>query len=156
MASSSSLREKRTTPFERKANPTGWINDEEIQSDFVCLWGFKELDGDYYPNLVKVFYANLRVKDSLILSRVKGVDVWIDEAIWNTIAGFHPARIKSHLGMCGINKMAIYKDCIRFPEEPRDFTLFRVGDLKRDECVCAFVIAWVILPRGGNHAQLTT
>ncbi|KOM26692.1 hypothetical protein LR48_Vigan304s003900 [Vigna angularis] len=44
--------------------------------------------------------------------------------------------------------MAIYK-------EPREFTLFRVGGLRRDELLCAFVIAWIMLPRGGNHAQLT-
>lgn len=113
------------------------------------------MDGDYYPDLVKVFYKNLWVEDSRIHFRVKGVDVCIDEAVWKTIARFRIAGIKSHLGMLGINKMTIYKDCLRFLEEPRDFTLFRVDGLKGDEGLCAFVIAWILLPRGGNHAQLT-
>lgn len=52
--------------------------------------------------------------------------------------------IKSHLSVLGIKKMAIYKDCLRNPDEPRDFTL------------CAFVIVLILLPRGGNHAQLIT
>lgn len=38
---------------------------------------FVELEGDFYPDLVKVFYANIRVQDSCILSRVKGVDICI-------------------------------------------------------------------------------
>ncbi|WVZ20742.1 hypothetical protein V8G54_008064, partial [Vigna mungo] len=82
---------------------------------------------------------SLWVEDSRIHSQVKGVDVCIDEAVWKIVAGFHIAGIKSHLGML----------------EPRDFTLFRVGGLEKDEGLCAFVIAWVLLPRGGNQAQLT-
>ncbi|KOM26455.1 hypothetical protein LR48_Vigan272s004300 [Vigna angularis] len=88
----------------------------------------------------EVFYANLRIKGSRILSPVKGVDVCIDEAVWKTVVGFHPAGIKPHPAG------------IKF--HPADMTL--VAGLKRDELLCAFVIAWVLLPRGGNHAQLTS
>ncbi|KOM52147.1 hypothetical protein LR48_Vigan09g080600 [Vigna angularis] len=42
---------------------------------------FVELEGDYYPNLVKVFYANIQAKENLIRSDVKGVDIRIDEAV---------------------------------------------------------------------------
>ncbi|KOM34646.1 hypothetical protein LR48_Vigan02g079600 [Vigna angularis] len=58
--------------------------------------------------------------------------------------------------MSGINKMTIYRDCLRSAEEPRDFTLFKVGGLKKNERLCAFIIAWILLPRGGNHAKLST
>ncbi|KOM58410.1 hypothetical protein LR48_Vigan11g144400 [Vigna angularis] len=51
----------------------------------------------------------------------------------NAIAGFHPEGLKSHQGILGINKMAIYKNCLRIHDEPRDFALFRGGGMKRDE-----------------------
>lgn len=28
--------------------------------------------------------------------------------------------------------------------------------MKREDRLCAFVIPWILLPRGSNHAQLTT
>lgn len=79
------------------------------------------MSGDWYPNLVKVFNANLRVENGLVYSRMKGVNIKLDETIWTTIAGFRPNGYKSHLGASGINKLEIYKDCLRFPDEPRYF-----------------------------------
>ncbi|KOM25721.1 hypothetical protein LR48_Vigan176s001700 [Vigna angularis] len=161
MFSSSIRRGKWYAPIEREANPNGWLSDKEKQSDFVCLWGFKdvikhkilsllffinewfifqewliyfglakfvELEGEYYLDLVKVFYANLSVDNRRILSRVKVLDICIDEVVWKTFAGFH--QLES--------------------------SLIKVGGLKRDERLCAFMIARIILSRGGNHAQLTT
>ncbi|BAT82061.1 hypothetical protein VIGAN_03200500 [Vigna angularis var. angularis] len=113
------------------------------------------MSGDWYPDLIKVFYANLRVENGIICSRVKGVNNKLDEGISSMIVGFKLGGHKSHLSVLVINKLAIYKACLRNPDEPRDFTLFNVGGLKRDDRLCAFVIAWILLPRGGNHAQLT-
>lgn len=84
------------------------------------------MNGDYFPDLVKVFYVNLKVVDGLIYSRVKGVDIKIDEAMWITIARFHPEGLKSYQGIPRINNMGFYKNFLRFPDEPRDFTLLRV------------------------------
>ncbi|KOM26510.1 hypothetical protein LR48_Vigan280s001000 [Vigna angularis] len=120
------------------------------------LTKFVELEGDYYPKLVKVFYANLKVEGSHILSRVKGVDIYIDEVVLKTIVGFHPGGKKCHQGISSINKVAIYKDCLRNSEQPRDHTLFRVFVLKTNERLCAFVIATILLPRNENLAQLNT
>ncbi|KAG2384495.1 Pentatricopeptide repeat-containing protein [Vigna angularis] len=43
--------------------------------------------------------------------------------------------------------MVIYKDCLRSPKELGDFTLFKVGGLEKNERLCAFIIAWILLPR---------
>lgn len=111
---------------------------------------------DWYPDLIKVFYVNLRVENGIICSRVKGVNIKLDEGIWSTIVGFKLGGYKSQLGMLGINRLAIYKACLRNPYEPRDFTLSKSWGTKRDGRLCAFVISWILLPRGGNNAQLTT
>ncbi|KOM48181.1 hypothetical protein LR48_Vigan07g188500 [Vigna angularis] len=28
--------------------------------------------------------------------------------------------------------------------------------MKKDDCLCAFIISWILMPRGSNHAQTTT
>lgn len=116
------------------------------------IFKFVEIEGDYYPNLVKVFYANIKVEIDIIHSRVKSVNIHIDDVVSKTVVGFHPEGFKSHLDIPGVNKMAIYNDCLRFPKMPYDFTLFKVGGLKKNVCLCAFIIAWILLPMGGNHA----
>ncbi|KOM26373.1 hypothetical protein LR48_Vigan257s001400 [Vigna angularis] len=66
---------------------------------------FVELEGDYYPNLVKVFYANIWAEGNLIRSRVKGVDIHIDEVVWKTVVGFHTGGMKYHQGIQGVYKV---------------------------------------------------
>jgi len=38
---------------------------------------FLEMSGNIYPDLVKVFYTNLRFNGDILISHVKGVDVEI-------------------------------------------------------------------------------
>lgn len=110
--------------------------------------------GDQYLDLIKVFYANLKVMDDVVCFRVKGVNIRLDEDIWISIVGFCPGG-KAHLGILGLNKLVIYKGCLRYPNEPRDYTLYCAEGMKRDDRLCTFVLTWIVLPRGSNHAQLT-
>ncbi|KOM56172.1 hypothetical protein LR48_Vigan10g206400 [Vigna angularis] len=71
---------------------------------YYDLSKFVELEGDYYFNLVKVFYPNIRVAGNNILSRVKGVNIRVDEAISKIVAGFHPGGIKCHREITSVNK----------------------------------------------------
>ncbi|KOM48468.1 hypothetical protein LR48_Vigan07g217200 [Vigna angularis] len=106
-----STRGKRAAPTIRKE---GFLFQEWLV--YQGLAQFVGMLRDWYPDLVKVFYANMRDENGIIYSR----------------------------------------DCLRNPDEPKDFTLFKARGMKRDERLCAFVIAWILLPRSGNHAQLTT
>ncbi|KOM48287.1 hypothetical protein LR48_Vigan07g199100 [Vigna angularis] len=46
------------------------------------LTDFVQMKGDCYPDLVEVFYTNLRVVNGVIHSRVKGVNITIDDNVW--------------------------------------------------------------------------
>ncbi|KOM47755.1 hypothetical protein LR48_Vigan07g145900 [Vigna angularis] len=51
------------------------------------LTDFVQMKGDCYLDLVEVFYTNLRVVNGVIYSRVKGVNITIDDNVWSYIAG---------------------------------------------------------------------
>lgn len=93
--------------------------------EYQGLARFVEMLGDWYLDLVKVFYANLKVENGIICSKVKGVNIKLDEAIWSTIVGFKPGGHKSYMGVFSINKLVIYKACLRNPDKSRNFTCLK-------------------------------
>ncbi|KOM55259.1 hypothetical protein LR48_Vigan10g115100 [Vigna angularis] len=62
----------------------------------VGLLKFVEITGDCYPDLVQVFYHNLKVVDGVICSRVKGVDIKIDDEIWLSFTSLKAEGFMSH------------------------------------------------------------
>jgi len=51
------------------------------------------------------------------------------------------------------NKIQFYKGCLKNPlSEVRNFS---VGGLKLDERLIAFIVSWIITPRGSNHSTLS-
>jgi len=123
---------------------------------FQNLETFVQLKGNVYPDLIRVFYANLQCEEDLLTSRVKEVNIVLTPEIWTSIAGFRIAGILAHRGFPGANRLDIYQSCLRDPIAKRDYNIFRAGGMKKDERVLAFIIAWILVPRNGNHAQLTT
>ncbi|KOM26973.1 hypothetical protein LR48_Vigan347s002700 [Vigna angularis] len=77
------------------------------------------MKGDYYPNLVEVFYTNLRVLNGVIYSRVKGVNIAIDDDVMLLVAGLMAEGLLCHVRDSNSNiwltKRAIYRDCLRYP-----------------------------------------
>ena len=45
--------------------------------NFQGIRQFVEMQGKYYPDLIRVFYYNLGIRDEVAYSRVKGVDIII-------------------------------------------------------------------------------
>ena len=117
---------------------------------------FVQLTGDIYRDLVRVFYANLTCEEDLLTSRVKGVNIVLTPNIWTSIVGFCIASISTHRGFPGANRLDIYQGCLRDPMAKRNYNIFRARGMKKDERVLAFLTAWILVPRNGNHAQLTT
>ncbi|KOM38263.1 hypothetical protein LR48_Vigan03g164500 [Vigna angularis] len=62
------------------------------------------MKGDCYPNLVEVFYTNLRVLNGVIHSRVKGVNITIDDNVWSDITGLKAEGLDSHIRDSDSNK----------------------------------------------------
>ena len=113
---------------------------------------FLELTGNIYPDLVKVFYTKLQFNGDSLVSHVKGVDMVITNDVWAAVDGLKFSGVKINRGNLGVvkefNKMQFYKNCLKNPlSKVRNFS---VGGLKLDERLIAFIVSWIITPRGNN------
>ena len=118
---------------------------------------FLELTGNIYPDLVKVFYNNLNFDGNSLVSHVKGVDMEITNDVWSIVTGLKYSGLRINRGNLGIveefNKMQFYKSCLKNPlSKVRNFF---VRGLKLDERLIAFIVSWIITPRGRNHSTLS-
>ena len=91
-----------------------------------------------------------------MVSRVKGVNIILDNNVWTTVAGFQLGGEKSHVGSPNLRKMEIYKSLLRNPSSAKKWTFYKTGGMKRDDRVIAFIIGWILALRAGNHGQLLT
>jgi len=110
--------------------------------------------GKYYPDLVRVFYYSLRIKDEVAYSRVKGVDIIIDNGIWENVAKFPINDVAEPIlnGIDGFNRILVYQSFLRNPAQDVGRQLL-VRGLKMDERLIHYLIVWILCPRGTNHAQ---
>jgi len=118
---------------------------------------FLELTGNIYLDLVNVFYTNLQFNGDSLVSHVKGVDMVITNDVWVVVAGLKYSGLSTNRGNLGIveefNKMQFYKSCLKNPlSKVRNFF---VGALKLDERLIAFILSWIITPRGSNHSTIS-
>ncbi|QCD99321.1 hypothetical protein DEO72_LG7g602 [Vigna unguiculata] len=123
---------------------------------FQSLEKFVQLKGNVYPDLVRIFYVNLRCEEDLLTSHVKGVNIVLTKELWTSIAGFQPGGLPAHRGLPGVNRLDIYQSCLRDPTAKRNYNIFRADAIEKDERVLAFIISWILVPHNSNHAQLTT
>lgn len=115
-----------------------------------------ELQGRYYPDLVRVFYYNLKTKDGVAYSKVKGVDIALDYDIWTNVAhlpifddALHVPNDFGHF-----NRILTYRSFLRNPalDLPNRKHLL-VGPLKMEERLLHYLLVWILCPRGTNLAQ---
>ncbi|KOM41099.1 hypothetical protein LR48_Vigan04g129700 [Vigna angularis] len=136
----------------------GFIYQEWLV-DVVGLAKFVEMTSDCYLDLVQVFYHNLKVVDGVICSRVKGVDIKIDDKIWLSFTSLKAEGFMSHERNSELNqwtnKKKIYKEYLRSPTRLKVYKPYLLGGLKMEEKRCAFVLTWVILPERCLRDRLT-
>ncbi|KOM28591.1 hypothetical protein LR48_Vigan553s002000 [Vigna angularis] len=182
MVALSSRLGKRSASSRREADPFGWFSDDDQPYDFICQWGYTEvirhkcmsilyfrnegfvfqewlekageLQGDFYPNLVKVFYSNMQKKGNCLTSRVKGVEISIDYSIWKYVVEFQQGRLHAHKGIPGFYKTDIYNNFLKNPDMVGKNESFDIKNLRKDECLCACMITWILLPRGEDRSIL--
>ena len=138
-----------------------WLKSEELLDvaeslEFQGLKKFLGLTGNIYPDLTKVFFTNLNVKGDKFESRVKGVIMDITPKVWETVTGLKRDRLKlgkgTIEGLEDYNKGTFYRSCLRNPQVVGKG--FQVGGLFVYSRIMAFIIVWILTPRGHNHAVL--
>ncbi|KOM50129.1 hypothetical protein LR48_Vigan08g095600 [Vigna angularis] len=193
VASSSSRRGWKVVRVTRKANPIGWISDDETRERFLYLrkgkfvvphkfldlhffmdegflfqkWiasqgltKFVQMKGECYPGLVEVFYANLKVVNGVIQSRVKGVNITINDYVWSTIVELKAEGLHSHVhdskSNIWLKNKTIYRDCLRYPGRYKMDKLYLHNCLNKEEKMVTYVLSWLLLPGRALRDRITT
>jgi len=116
---------------------------------------FTKMHGTYYPDLVRSFYFNYKFKDGVGFTKVKGVDIILDDDIWENVAQFPIDDGTSPIltaGIEGFNRIFAYRSFMRRPNQEIGRQLL-AGPLKVDERLLHYLIVWILCPRGTNDAQ---
>jgi len=78
---------------------------------------FLKLSGKVYPDLVKVFYANLNFSNGVLKSSVKGVEMEITRQTWKDVAGLRQRGMQVRKGETSVvdefNKVQYFNQCVR-------------------------------------------
>ena len=122
------------------------------------LWKrFLEMKGNIYPDLIRVFYTNLKFEGNNLVSHVKGVDMEITHDVWAAVTGLKYVGLRINKGNLGVvedfNKVQYYNSCLK-NQQAQVRTCF-VWGLKLDERVLALIVTWILTPTGSNHSVLT-
>ncbi|KOM54842.1 hypothetical protein LR48_Vigan10g073400 [Vigna angularis] len=114
------------------------------------LTDFVQMKGDCYPNLVEVFYLNLRALNGVIHSRVKGVNITIDDNVWSYVAGLKAEGLDSHIRDSDSNrwipKRVIYIICLRYPRRYKVDKQYLHDGLNKKDKLIPYVLTWLLLP----------
>ena len=75
------------------------------------------MKGNIYPDLIRVFYINLKFEGNNPVSHVKGVDMEITHDMWAAITGLKYVGLRINKGNLGVvedfNKVQYYKSCLK-------------------------------------------
>jgi len=99
-----------------------WLKSQKLENvrrllKDQSLRKFLEMKENIYPDLIRVFYTNLKFEGHNLVSHVKGVDVEITYDVWTTVAGLKYSGLRINKGNLGVvedfNKFQYYKSCLK-------------------------------------------
>ncbi|KOM43583.1 hypothetical protein LR48_Vigan05g118800 [Vigna angularis] len=107
-----------------------------IRLDFYRFYGFQfpylfgtqglthlvEQKGCIYPDLIRVFYFNLKYRDGIITTKVKGVPIILDDDIWTNMPQLTiwDDAVKVHLGVPNFNCLLAFQSFLRHPQQRKN------------------------------------
>jgi len=78
---------------------------------------FLDMKGKIYPDLIRVFYTNLKFEGNNLVSHVKGVDMEITYDVWAAVTGLKYVGMRINKGNIGVvenfNKVQYYRSCLK-------------------------------------------
>ncbi|KOM47764.1 hypothetical protein LR48_Vigan07g146800 [Vigna angularis] len=93
-------------------------------------------------------------------SRVKGVNVHIDNDVWFQFAGLKAQGLFSHLRYSEtkrwLKKKDVYSNWLRFPRRYTIERLYVHDGLNKEEKITSHILSWVILPARPVQDKMTT
>ncbi|KOM51822.1 hypothetical protein LR48_Vigan09g048100 [Vigna angularis] len=103
-----------------------------------------EKKGYIYPDLIRVFYFNLRYRDGIITTTVKGVPIILNDDIWTNVAQLTlwDDAVKVHLGIPDFNRLIAFQSFLRHPEQQINHRQLLVGGFKVEERMIHYLIMY--------------
>ncbi|KOM31402.1 hypothetical protein LR48_Vigan01g095700 [Vigna angularis] len=117
-----------------------------IRLDFFRFYGFQfpelfndqglsnlvEHKGFIYPDLIRLFYFNMRYRDGIISTKVKGVRIILDDDVWTNVAQLPiwDDAVKVHLGLQDFDRLLTFQSFLRHPEQQTNRRQLLVGGFK--------------------------
>jgi len=102
-----------------------------------------------YPDLVKVFYANLKFNNGILKTSVKGVKMEITRQTWKDVAGLRQRGVQVRKGETSavneFNKVQYCNQCVR--NQGGQTRYFHVGSLRMEERLLTIVVTKIIMLR---------
>jgi len=107
-----------------KIDSFGWLKSQKLDNVRRLLKEqlfkrFLEMKGNIYPDLLQVFYTNLKFEGNNLVSHVKGVDMEITHEVWVVVAGLKYVGLRINNGNISVvenfNKIQYYKSCLKNP-----------------------------------------
>lgn len=125
---------------------------------------------EYYPDLVKVFYCNLKVEKNVLYSQVKGKKIRMDVATFGNCARIPSVGLELgdglpcpwsdfdkkayYTSLCRESKLASLLKKRELCETHKTKDTMLVGILNPDDRLLHYFMTYVFLPKGTNHAQI--
>ncbi|CAJ1965414.1 unnamed protein product [Sphenostylis stenocarpa] len=118
---------------------------------------FIQMQGTYYPDLVRVFYSRFKFKDHVATSRVKGVTIILDDDIWVNVTHFNVRddAINIFGELEDFDRIIAYRSFLCNPSM-EIVRLLLAGPLKKEERLLLHLLVWNLCPRATNHAQCSS
>nr|KYP59921.1 hypothetical protein KK1_015367 [Cajanus cajan] len=120
------------------------------------LKAFLEMDGPYYPELIRLFLCFASTNEGVMQSVVKGKLIKLDGPTLKAAPGLSGTRAeKPHPFNFGdFEELTTFRDCQRVPSNT-NYEKFLAGGMKKNSRLISFIIAWMLKPRLHNHAQMS-
>uniref|UniRef100_A0A151UHJ5 Uncharacterized protein n=1 Tax=Cajanus cajan TaxID=3821 RepID=A0A151UHJ5_CAJCA len=120
------------------------------------LKGILEMEGPYYPDLIRLFVCFASSNEGIMQSVVKGKLIRLDGPTLKAAAGLSgTGKEKSKPFNFGdFEELTTFRDCQRNPLNT-NYEKFLTGGMKKNSRLISFIIAWMLKPKLHNHAQMS-
>nr|KYP31682.1 hypothetical protein KK1_047865 [Cajanus cajan]KYP72490.1 hypothetical protein KK1_005080 [Cajanus cajan] len=124
--------------------------------DHQELGKFVELEGPYYPELIRPFLCFALSNEGIMQSVVKGKLIKLDGPTLKEAAGLSGdgSTKPQPFNFGDFEELTTFRDYQRNPENT-NYTKLLTGGMKKNSRLISFIIAWMLKPRLHNHAQMS-
>nr|KYP53829.1 hypothetical protein KK1_024403 [Cajanus cajan] len=117
---------------------------------------FLEMEGPYYPELIRLFLCFAISNEGIMQSMVKGKLIKLDGPTLEAAAGLSGTGQEKPqpFNFGDFEELTTFRDCQRNPVNT-NYDKFLAGGMKKNFRLISFIIAWMLKPRLYNHAQMS-